>query len=122
MVERPAVSFGGLLRQLRTDAGLTQEDLAAAAGLSARSVSDLALANSAPADARPCYEQALAIATSIAFPLEQARALEGIGRCHLRAGTPGQGATPLHQALAIYQRIGSPCAQRVETTPRDYGM
>jgi transcriptional regulator with XRE-family HTH domain len=32
VVERPAVSFGGLLRQLRTDAGLTQEKLAAAAG------------------------------------------------------------------------------------------
>jgi hypothetical protein len=38
VAERPAVSFGGLLRQLRTDAGLTQEELAAAAGLSARSV------------------------------------------------------------------------------------
>jgi transcriptional regulator with XRE-family HTH domain len=41
VVERPAVSFGGLLRKLRTEAGLTQEELAAAAGLSARSVSDL---------------------------------------------------------------------------------
>jgi len=34
-------AFGGLLRQLRTDAGLTQEELAEAAGLSPRSVSDL---------------------------------------------------------------------------------
>jgi predicted ATPase/transcriptional regulator with XRE-family HTH domain len=33
--------FGGLLRQLRADAGLTQEELAEAAGLSPRSVSDL---------------------------------------------------------------------------------
>ena len=33
--------FGGLLRQLRAGAGLTQEELAAAAGLSPRSVSDL---------------------------------------------------------------------------------
>jgi transcriptional regulator with XRE-family HTH domain len=33
--------FGGLLRQLRADAGLTQEELAEAAGLSPRSISDL---------------------------------------------------------------------------------
>jgi transcriptional regulator with XRE-family HTH domain len=34
-------SFGQLLRQLRTEAGLTQEELAQAATLSTRSVSDL---------------------------------------------------------------------------------
>lgn len=41
MVVEPAVSFARILRQLRTDAGLTQEQLAEAARLSARSVSDL---------------------------------------------------------------------------------
>src|SRR5215470_10058690 len=41
MVEQLALGFGGLLRQLRADAGLTQEELAEAAGLSPRSVSDL---------------------------------------------------------------------------------
>ena len=41
MAEQPALSFGGLLRQLRDDAGLTQEELAEAARLSPRSVSDL---------------------------------------------------------------------------------
>jgi transcriptional regulator with XRE-family HTH domain len=35
------LGFGGLLRQLRDDAGLTQEELAEAASLSPRSVSDL---------------------------------------------------------------------------------
>src|ERR1700693_5088200 len=39
--EQAALSFGGLLRQLRTEARLTQEELAEAAGLSPRSVSDL---------------------------------------------------------------------------------
>ena len=39
--EQAAPGFGGLLRQLRADAGLTQEELAGAAGLSPRSVSDL---------------------------------------------------------------------------------
>jgi transcriptional regulator with XRE-family HTH domain len=41
MAEQLALGFGGLVRQLRADAGLTQEELAEAAGLSPRSVSDL---------------------------------------------------------------------------------
>ena len=41
VAEQAAPNFGGLLRQLRADAGLTQEELAEAAGLSPRSVSDL---------------------------------------------------------------------------------
>lgn len=41
MAEQPVLSFAGLLRQLRAEAKLTQEELAEAAGLSPRSVSDL---------------------------------------------------------------------------------
>ena len=41
MAEQAALSFGGLLRQLRGEARLTQEELAEAADLSPRSVSDL---------------------------------------------------------------------------------
>jgi transcriptional regulator with XRE-family HTH domain len=41
MAEQLALGFGGLLRQLRAEAGLIQEELAEAAGLSPRSVSDL---------------------------------------------------------------------------------
>ena len=41
MAEAPAVSFAVLLRRLRMDAGLTQEELASAARLSYRSISDL---------------------------------------------------------------------------------
>ena len=41
MADQDSVTFGGLLRRLRTDAGLTQEELAGAAGVSPRSVSDL---------------------------------------------------------------------------------
>ena len=41
VTEPPALSFAGLLRQLRAEAKLTQEELAAAAGVSPRSVSNL---------------------------------------------------------------------------------
>jgi predicted ATPase/DNA-binding XRE family transcriptional regulator len=41
VAEQPALSFAGLLRQLRGEARLTQEELAEAAGISPRSVSDL---------------------------------------------------------------------------------
>ena len=41
MAEQAALSFAGLLRRLRAEARLTQEELAEAARLSPRSVSDL---------------------------------------------------------------------------------
>ena len=41
MAEQGGLGFGGLLRRLRNDAGLTQEELAAAAQVSQRAVSDL---------------------------------------------------------------------------------
>src|ERR1700733_15050339 len=41
VTEQPSLSFAGLLRQLRDDVKLTQEELAQAAGLSPRAISDL---------------------------------------------------------------------------------
>src|SRR5689334_9594613 len=41
VTERPTLSFAGVLRQLRAGATLTQDELAAAAGVSPRSVSNL---------------------------------------------------------------------------------
>ena len=41
VTDQPAVDFGGLLRELRVKAQLTQEDLAEAAGVSPRTVSDI---------------------------------------------------------------------------------
>jgi transcriptional regulator with XRE-family HTH domain len=41
VTEQPELSFAGLLRRLRAGAKLTQEELAAAAGVSPRSVSNL---------------------------------------------------------------------------------
>src|ERR1700752_3885883 len=41
LVAEPGLTFAGLLRQLRAEARLTQEELAEAAALSPRSISDL---------------------------------------------------------------------------------
>jgi Tfp pilus assembly protein PilF len=70
--------------------------------------------------ARDHHSQALAIAHEIGAPLEEARALEGIGRCHLHDGNPGEGAAHLREALTIYRRIGAFDARRVEETLREY--
>jgi molybdopterin/thiamine biosynthesis adenylyltransferase len=62
------------------------------------------------------HAQALAIARQLGTPPEQARALEGIGHSHLRDGHASEATASLEQALAIYQRIGSPAARRVQET------
>jgi tetratricopeptide (TPR) repeat protein/transcriptional regulator with XRE-family HTH domain len=77
---------------------------------------------SPPADAVGFHRQALDVATQMGAPIEQARAREGIGRCHLRQGQPELAGEPLRQALAIYRRTGSPRAGQVEQTLRDRGM
>jgi uncharacterized membrane protein len=73
-------------------------------------------------EAQARHEQALTIATGIALLTEEARALEGIGQCHLQNGPPDQGAASLRQALAIYHRIGSANARRVQQTLAGQGI
>jgi hypothetical protein len=70
--------------------------------------------------ARDYHNQALTIAREVGAPLEEARALEGIGHSQIRDGNPGEGFARLHQALAIYQRIATPDAQRVLDMLRDH--
>jgi tetratricopeptide (TPR) repeat protein/transcriptional regulator with XRE-family HTH domain len=64
--------------------------------------------------ARECHDEALAVARRIGDPLQEARALEGIGCCSLRDGDPDAGIGQVRQALAIYRRIGVPEAWRAE--------
>jgi tetratricopeptide (TPR) repeat protein len=71
--------------------------------------------------ARDRHAQALAIARDIGMPLEEGRALEGIGQSYLQEGKPGQAIPRLQQALTIYQRVGSPKARRVQETLRQNG-
>jgi tetratricopeptide (TPR) repeat protein/transcriptional regulator with XRE-family HTH domain len=77
------------------------------------SLGELSLQTSATRQARDCHGQALAIARDLGAPLEEARALEGIGGSLLADDTAAATAS-LRQALAIYQRIGSPGARRVQ--------
>ncbi len=67
MEERPGLSFAGLLRQLRAEARLTQEELAEASGVRPRSVSDLERGVSRTAHKETA--QLLADALSLAGPV-----------------------------------------------------
>jgi tetratricopeptide (TPR) repeat protein/transcriptional regulator with XRE-family HTH domain len=77
-------------------------------------IGELALARGRQGDALEHFKMARSIAENISALGDEARAIEGIGQCHLQNGQPEQGTELLRAALAIYQRIGSPRAQRVE--------
>jgi Flp pilus assembly protein TadD len=86
------------------------------------SLGELASRTSATQQARDYHNQANSIACEIGAPLEEARALEGIGQSHLQDGNSSQAIAPLREALAIYQRIGSPGVRRVRETLRQHGL
>jgi tetratricopeptide (TPR) repeat protein len=82
---------------------------------------DLLSSSSTVADARSKHESALTTARIINAPLEEARALEGIGNCYLKQGKMDEGSEHLRQALTIYRAIKSPNSGRVETILQDHG-
>jgi tetratricopeptide (TPR) repeat protein/transcriptional regulator with XRE-family HTH domain len=84
------------------------------------SLGEVLTETSATRKARDLHNQALAISRDLGAPLQEACALEGIGRSLLRED-PGQAATYLREALAIYDRIGSPDARRVQATLSEHG-
>jgi tetratricopeptide (TPR) repeat protein/transcriptional regulator with XRE-family HTH domain len=83
---------------------------------------ELALRTSASGRALDQHTQALAMARDVGAAPEEARALEGIGNSHLHDGNLVQAALHLGQALAIYQRIESPAARRVQETLLAHGL
>ena len=103
MGEQPALSFAGLLRQFRVDAGLTQEELAHAATLSPRSISDLERGIN-----RTTRKQTARL-------LADASGLTGPERELFEAAASGQ-ATAV-ETLAATRRAGG--ATAVRTLPRD---
>jgi hypothetical protein len=80
------------------------------------SLGELASRTAATSQARDHHTQALTIARDIGAPLEEARALEGIGRSHLHDNDIEEGSASLRQALTIYRRIGAPDGVRVQET------
>ena len=65
---------------------------------------------------------ALAIAQEISAPLEEARALEGLGHCLLQDGDLVAAAAHWQQALAICRRIGAPDTLPIQETLRQDGI
>jgi transcriptional regulator with XRE-family HTH domain len=107
--EQPALSFAGLLRRLREQARLTQEELAEAAGLSPRSVSDLE--RGIHPTARKDTALLLADALSLAGPARDLFV------------TVARGRTPAAEVLAAAREMapGAFAAGAARDLPRDTG-
>ena len=103
MAEPPAVPFGTLLRTLRIAAGMTQEELAEAARLSYRSISDLERG----VNHTPRKETARLLA--------EALHLTGADRVAFDAAARGRGGI----ATASVQPLGAGTAAAMRTLPRD---
>jgi transcriptional regulator with XRE-family HTH domain len=104
--EQLALSFAGLLRRLRDGAGLTQEELAEAASLSPRSVSDLERGIHRTAR----KETALLLAGALGL-VEPARGL---------FVAAARGKVPAAEALAAGQQVpGTFAAAATRSLPRD---
>ena len=103
VVAEPGLSFAGLLRQLRAEAKLTQEELAEAAGLSPRSVSDLERGINRTAHKGTAV--LLADALGLAGPTEELFV------------AAARGKAPAAQALAAAQGGGPPPAGAGTTSP-----
>jgi transcriptional regulator with XRE-family HTH domain len=101
------IGFGGLLRRLRDDAGLTQEELAEAAGVSPRSVSDLerGITRTARKDT--------------ALLLAGALGLDGPARDSFVAAARGRGPSEAVLAARLETPPGAFAATATRALPRD---
>ena len=66
---------------------------------------DLLRHSGSPEPARVCHVQALHLAREVESPLDEARALAGIGRCAVATGVI-DGIADMRCALEIFQRLG----------------
>jgi transcriptional regulator with XRE-family HTH domain len=116
MAAHAELSFAGLLRRLRTRALLTQEELAEAAGLSSRSVSDLE--RGINRTARKDTAALLADALRLASPARELFVAAARGRtpaAEVLAAMPGAGNAGAAAAITMpaqpRSRTGSPAAE-----------
>ena len=107
VAEQPELGFAGLLRQLRAEAGLTQEALAEAAGVSPRSVSDLERGIHATAH------------KDTALLLAGALGLAGPARALFVAAARGHGPAAEHAGGPARRSGGSVPRRRSVALPRD---
>src|SRR5215472_8102145 len=112
MAEQVVLGFGGLLRQLRAEAGLTQEELAEAGGLSPRSVSDLE--RGINRTARRDTAELLAAALGLAEPARPVFVAAARGRA-----PAGQVLTALREAAAAEGPAPGPYLGLVPFQERD---
>jgi tetratricopeptide (TPR) repeat protein/DNA-binding XRE family transcriptional regulator len=82
---------------------------------------DLSLATSANEEAYRRHSQALSIAREIGARSEEAWALEGMGKS-LLPSNPDEAAVHLREARVIYQRMGTPDAERTLGRLTEHGL
>jgi tetratricopeptide (TPR) repeat protein/DNA-binding XRE family transcriptional regulator len=110
-VGEPLRTFGALLRSLRKRANLTQEELAEAAGLSVRSVSDLERGVAQT----PRKESVRLLADALGLEGEERTAFEEAGRGRIPAGTSSPSPTG---GMSSAPETGG-VAAAARTLPRD---
>src|SRR5580692_6131793 len=110
VTEQPALSFAGLLRQLRAEARLTQEELAAAAGVSPRSVSNLerGINRTAHKDTAVLLAGALGLAGPagelfVAAARGKAPAAQVLAAAESAGPRPGTAAGSPYRGLAVFE-------------------
>jgi tetratricopeptide (TPR) repeat protein/transcriptional regulator with XRE-family HTH domain len=115
----PASSFGGLLRQLRTEAGLTREELAAAAGLGLRTVSDLE--RGAHRTAHRDTARVLADALGLAGPARGLFVAAARGQADAAQVLAARAEAPAALAAMVTSAPGPPAAPVPRELPADVG-
>ncbi|WP_033263256.1 ATP-binding protein [Amycolatopsis vancoresmycina] len=79
----------------------------------------LALAWPEAGDAVEFYRQALDQSRAIGIRLQEGRALEGLGRCSVRAAHVADGVARLREALAVFEELKAPEAKAVRAALAD---
>jgi tetratricopeptide (TPR) repeat protein/transcriptional regulator with XRE-family HTH domain len=116
VVAEPELSFAGLLRRLRAGARLTQEELAEAAGISPRSVSDLE--RGINRTARKDTAVLLADALTLTGPVRAAFIATARGRAPAAEVLAARSAAAAARGSAA---AGGPAPAAIQTLPRDIG-
>ena len=122
--EQPALSFAGLVRQFRAGAGLTQEELAEAAGLPVRTLSDLE--RGVTRTAHKDTARLLAGALGLADPVAELFVAAARGKVPaedvlsaLRPDAPGALAVAATRSLPRGIAVPGGAAAATRTLPRD---